>query len=98
VVVVDALDEAEDTGLAPSANRLYLPRTLPAGVFFILTTREEADYRLDIDNEAEIWLRDDDPANEKDVARCIEVFMETHEQAMRERISYMCCPRLPQAA
>jgi hypothetical protein len=86
VVVVDALDEAEDTGLAPSANRLYLPRTLPAGVFFILTTREEADYRLDIDNEAEIWLRDDDPANEKDVARCIEVFMETHEQAMRERI------------
>lgn len=86
VVVVDALDEAEDTGLAPSANRLYLPRTLPAGVFFILTTREEADYRLDVDNEAEIWLRDDDPANEKDVARCIEVFMETHEQAMRERI------------
>ena len=31
VVVVDALDEAEDTGLAPSANRLYLPRALPAG-------------------------------------------------------------------
>ena len=87
VVVVDALDEAEDTGLAPSANRLYLPRALPAGVFFVLTTREEADYRLDVDNETDaIWLRDDDPANEQDVARYIETFIEAHPQAMHERI------------
>jgi hypothetical protein len=86
VVVVDALDEAEDTGLAPSANRLYLPRALPPGVFFVLTTREEADYRLDVDNETDIWLRDDDPANKKDVARYIEAFIEAHPQAMRERI------------
>ena len=86
VVVVDALDEAEDTGLLPSANRLYLPRALPAGVFFVLTTREEADYRLDVDNETEIWLRDDDPANERDVARYIETFIEAHPQVLRERI------------
>lgn len=86
VVVVDALDEAEDTGLAPSANRLYLPRALPPGVFFVVTTREEADYRLDVDNETDIWLRDDDPANEQDIARYIEAFMEAHAQAMRERI------------
>lgn len=86
VVVVDALDEAEDTGLAPSANRLYLPRALPAGVFFVLTTREEDDYRLDVDNESEIWLRDDDPANEQDVARYIGAFIERHAQAMRDRI------------
>ena len=87
VVVVDALDEAEDTGLSPSANRLYLPRSLPAGVFFVLTTREEADYRLDVDNSADpIWLRDDDPANEQDVARYIETFIEARPQAMRERI------------
>jgi len=86
VVVVDALDEAEDTGLAPSANRLYLPRALPVGVFFVLTTREEADYRLDVDNETEIWLRDDDPANKQDVARYIETFIEAHPQVMRERI------------
>ena len=45
VVVVDALDEAEDTALPAAANRLYLPRALPEGVFFVLTTREEADYR-----------------------------------------------------
>lgn len=86
VVVVDALDEAEETGLTSSANRLYLPRALPAGVFFVLTTREEADFRLDVDNETEIWLRDDDPANLHDVACYIEAFIEAHAPIMRERI------------
>ena len=86
VVVVDALDEADDTGLARSANRLYLPRVLPAGVFFVLTTREEADYRLDVDNETDIWLRDDDPANRQDVARYVEAFIDAHPDAMRQQI------------
>ena len=86
VVVVDALDEAEDTGLAPSANRLYLPRALPAGVFFVLTTREEDDYRLDVDNEIPIWLRDDDPANRHDVARYINTFIDAHPRPMHEAI------------
>jgi hypothetical protein len=86
VVVVDALDEAEDIGLAPSANRLYLPRALPAGVFFILTTREEADYRLNVEHETGIWLRDDDPANEHDVARYIETFIGAHQHPMHEQI------------
>lgn len=86
VVVVDALDEAEDTGFAPSANRLYLPRALPPGVFFVVTTREESDYRLDVDNLTEIWLRDDDPANQRDVARYIEAFIEQDPAVMDERI------------
>lgn len=86
VVVVDALDEAEDIGLAPSANRLYLPRVLPAGVFFILTTREEGDYRLDVDSEIpQIWLRDDDPANKRDITRYIETFIDAHPR-LHERI------------
>ena len=78
VVVVDALDEAEDTGLAPSANRLYLPRSLPEGGFFVVTTREEDDYRLDVDNNSEIWIRDQDPANQQDVARYVERFLDAH--------------------
>jgi hypothetical protein len=86
VIIVDALDEAVDTGLAPSANRLYLPRAVPPGVFFVITTREEADYRLDVDNQTEIWLRDDDPANEQDVARYVESFIQAHPEAMREQI------------
>jgi hypothetical protein len=86
VVVVDALDEAEDTGSAPSANRLFLPRTLPPGVFFVVTAREEADYHLDVDHLTEIWLRDDDPANQRDIARYIEAFIERRPQTMGERI------------
>lgn len=87
VVVIDALDEAEDTEQATSANRLYLPGILPEGVFFVVTTREEADYRLDVDHAAEIWIRDDDPANQRDVARYIETFIEAHADAMRTRIA-----------
>jgi hypothetical protein len=40
VVGVDALDEAEDAGLASGANRLFLPPSLPAGVYFVVSTRE----------------------------------------------------------
>jgi AAA ATPase domain len=87
VVVVDALDEAEDTGLDPSANRLYLPRSLPEGVFFVVTTREEDDYRLDVDNDSEIWIRDQDPANQQDVARYVESFLDAQADPMNDRIA-----------
>jgi AAA ATPase domain len=87
VVVVDALDEAEDTALPTAANRLYLPRALPEGVFFVLTTREEADYRLDVDHATEISIRDDDPANRRDVERFIEGFIDDHQDAMRARMA-----------
>jgi hypothetical protein len=87
VVVVDALDEAEDTGLPTSANRLFLPRTLPQRVFFVVTTREETDYRLDVDDETDIWVRDDDPANRADVTRYVEEYVDAHAEVMSERIA-----------
>ncbi|GGQ74741.1 hypothetical protein GCM10010166_50850 [Couchioplanes caeruleus subsp. azureus] len=87
VVVVDALDEAEDTGLPHSANRLFLPRALPDGVFFVVTTREEIDYRLDVDHLEDIWIRDDDPANERDVRRYIEGFVEANAEVMTARMA-----------
>lgn len=47
VILVDALDEAEDT-IFPQieTNKLLLPASLPNKVFFILTTREQMNYRL----------------------------------------------------
>jgi AAA ATPase domain len=87
VVVVDALDEAEDTGLSPSANRLFLPRALPSGVFFVLTSRDEYDYRLDVAEAEEIWIRDDDPENARDVTRFIEAFVDQHADEMIMRIT-----------
>jgi hypothetical protein len=86
VVVVDALDETLDTGLAASANRLYLPRALPEHAFFVVTTREEADDRLDVDNATEIWIRDDDPRNEQDVRRYIDDFLTEKADVMSERL------------
>jgi hypothetical protein len=87
VVVVDALDEVEDSDLPNGANRLFLPRALPSGVFFVLTSREEADYRLDVDHESVIWIREDDPENRADVANYVHAFVDQHSEAMTPRLA-----------
>ncbi len=87
VVVVDAIDEADRGDLGPDANRLYLPRTLPPGVFFVLTAREESDYQLDVDHEADIWIRDNDERNLSDVDRYVRAFVADHGDAMAARIA-----------
>jgi len=86
VVVVDALDESEDSELPASANCLYLPRALPPGVFFILTTRDRADYRLTVDNQSEIWIQDSDAGNEQDVIKYIARFLEDNAKNMAARL------------
>ena len=86
VVLVDALDEAEDAGLPPSANRLYLPAVLPDGVFFVLTSREQMDYRLDVDRREDIYLRDTDPQNLEDVRNYVRDFVLRHGEVMDARI------------
>lgn len=86
VVLVDALDEAEDVGLPPSANRLYLPAVLPDGVFFVLTSREQIDYRLDVNRREDIYLRDTDPQNLEDVSEYVRDFVLRHGEVMGERI------------
>lgn len=86
LILVDALDEAEDTGLPSSANRLYLPRTLPKGIFFIVTSREEHDYRLDVDRRKDIYLRDDDPRNLDDVRQYIRNYVQEHRTEMATKI------------
>lgn len=80
VILVDALDEAEDTGLAPTANRLYLPRVLPDRVYFVLTSREQLDYRLDVDRRKDLYLRDEDPQNLEDVRTYVRRFLESHPE------------------
>jgi hypothetical protein len=75
VLVVDALDEADQAAAGSGANRLFLPRTLPSGVFVIATTRDRADPELLLDTEADIWIREDDPANKKDVADYVRRFL-----------------------
>jgi AAA ATPase domain len=80
IVLVDALDEAEDVGLAPGANRLYLPQVLPEGVYFVLTSREQIDYRLDVGRREDLYLRDDDPQNLADVRAYVRGFLDAHPE------------------
>jgi AAA ATPase domain len=86
VVVVDALDEAEDIGLASRANRLFLPPTLPAGVYFVVSTRELYDYRLFVDARRDIYLREDDPQNLKDIRAYIREFLRANPEKMAAKI------------
>jgi Cdc6-like AAA superfamily ATPase len=78
IVLVDALDEVDDANLAPSVNRLYLPPSLPNGVFFIITTRKQDNYRLFVDSYKDIYLDQDDPQNRDDVRQYILNFLQRH--------------------
>lgn len=85
VVLVDALDEAD----RPSrTNPLSLPKTLPDGSFFLLTTRKDRTYRLlDVDRSEEIELEDADPRNVNDVRRFVQRFIADHPHEMGERVA-----------
>jgi hypothetical protein len=87
IVVVDALDEADRTTSLTSANRLFLPRALPPGVFFIVTAREENDFRLDVDHRTDIWIRDDDATNIADVRRFVRGYLNEHAVEFAYRLA-----------
>ena len=82
VVLVDALDDAEDIGLPATANRLYLPAMLPQKVFIIVTSREQIDYRLDVNRRQDLYLRDDDPQNLNDVRAYVRSFLHANQEDM----------------
>jgi hypothetical protein len=71
VIAVDALDEA-DPPESFGANRLLLPPTLPQHVYFLITSRPQTDYQLNVDNVVEFRIEDDDPSNLLDIREYIE--------------------------
>jgi hypothetical protein len=67
VIVVDALDEVDRAGVSTGANALYLPTSLPSGVFFIITTRRTSDMaRLDCEQQS-LEIGHDSPQNLHDI-------------------------------
>src|SRR3972149_6561612 len=46
VVAIDSLDEVDRLGLASAVNTLYLPSSLPQGVYIVATTRPLEDLHL----------------------------------------------------
>jgi hypothetical protein len=87
VVLLDALDEADDSGLSPANNRLLLPPILPDGAYFVLTTRPKQDYRLQVDSRRNLHLDDQDAHNLADVRAYIERFVDAHADPMAQRIA-----------
>jgi hypothetical protein len=87
VIVLDALDEAEDTDFAPTANRLFLPPTLPEGVFFVVTTREMEEYRLLVDRRKDIYIDDTGEQNLEDVRAYVRNFLDAYRDRMETRIA-----------
>lgn len=73
VIVVDALDEVDTTGLSAGTNLLYLPRLLPPGVFIVATTRrEQLSLRIDINEQGSLFIEQDDAGNVADITLYVE--------------------------
>jgi hypothetical protein len=86
VVVVDALDEADDIGLTPGANRLFFAPSLPEGVFFVVSTRVQYDYRLLVSPRRDVYIDESDPANLADVRTFILNFLLANKDRIRPQI------------
>lgn len=61
VLAVDSLDESDRTGLSPNVNALYLPPSLPQGVYIVVTTRPLSEMRLQV---SQLRYFDLDPKSE----------------------------------
>jgi hypothetical protein len=73
VIVVDALDEVDNTGLSAGANLLYLPRVIPQGIFIVATTRrEQLPLRIDIGEQGSLFIEQDDAGNVADITMYVE--------------------------
>jgi len=75
VILVDALDEARRSPLDGELNILGLPKALPQGVFFIVTSREAEDQHFYVNNNKRIDIKDDDKDNLKDVRLYVESYL-----------------------
>jgi hypothetical protein len=86
VVAIDAIDESDVSGIATGSNRLLLPRSLPHGVYVVVTSRElSAGMRLDVERLIEFPLRDSDVENRQDIEAFTHARL-TNDHRLRERL------------
>jgi hypothetical protein len=83
VLVVDSLDESEEGASKGGANRLLLPPTLPDGAFFIVTTREQIDYRLVVDHRTNITFSEFEKDNDEDTRLYVAGFLQKNTVSMQ---------------
>ena len=85
VLAIDALDEADRLGIAAAANTLYLPSSLPKGVYVVVTTRPLDDLRLSVAQQQVLDLEADSEGNLQDITTYIEGYIE--REGVRERLA-----------
>jgi hypothetical protein len=89
VIAIDSLDEADRLGLAPAVNNLYLPHSLPDGVYIVLTTRPLADIRLDVARRLTLDLEANSAGNLQDITEYIETYLRRQNmQACMSTLGY----------
>lgn len=66
IILVDALDEVDWRGSARK-NVLFLPPTLPEGVFIVVTMRRREDLPLQVERSQVFYLEPDAPGNREDI-------------------------------
>lgn len=75
IIVIDALDEVDTSELRMGANRLYLPLTLPKGIYIAATMRNSAQFKPRIDCEQEtLQILHDSSNNIADITDFIRAF------------------------
>lgn len=79
VIAVDSLDESDRTGLAPNVNSLYLPPSLPQGVFIVVTTRPLSEMRLQVSRQKSFDIEPNSENNENDIGAYTANFIERQE-------------------
>jgi hypothetical protein len=76
IIAVDALDEVDRKDISSAANVLFLPPSLPSGVFFVVTTRPLDDIRLQVMQQKVLDLESDSAGNLKDITAYIHAYVE----------------------
>jgi serine/threonine-protein kinase len=83
--VIDALDEVDRLDLGPTVNILYLPPSLPDGVYIVATTRPLHDARFRVVSRQSFDLRADSAENLRDITTYIEASLE--REGMQARLA-----------
>ena len=81
IVAVDALDESDH------AHGTALPKTLPDGVFFVVTMRAGSDISFGGARRHDIYIQEDDPLHRQDVMAFVERYIADHSDTMPQRIA-----------
>lgn len=87
IIAIDALDEANRRDLDPSANILFLPQSLPEGVYVVVTTRPLDDLPLQVMQQETLDFEEKEykASNLQDITTYIKAYLQ--REGMGGRLS-----------